>query len=180
MVVIRQLREQDAAALREFLERLSPASRYARFQYVVKEVSPQLLRLLLEADPRTHLLLGAFDRDTLIGEARYVRREDPDEADFAIAVDDGWRRRGLANRLMIELVRHAGRSGVQRLKGEVLASNEAMLAFAAQQGFRVHPHFEDARLMRVRGEIQPGEPQPARSHPRSADTARFAIGAGFG
>ena len=180
MVVIRQLHVQDAAELRGFFERLSPASRYARFQYVVKEVSPQLLRLLVEADPRTHVALGAFDGETLVGEARYVRREDLEEAEFAIAVGDGWRRRGLASRLMIELVHHARRSGVQRLKGEVLVGNEAMLAFAAQQGFHVHPHFEDARLMRVKREIQPGNPQPARSYPRSADTARFAIGAWFG
>ena len=179
-MVIRPLSVQDAAALRDFFERLSPASRYARFHYVVKEVSPHLLNLLVDVDPRAHVALGAFDGKMLVGEARYVRREDPEEADFAIAVDDGWRRRGLATRLMIELVRHAGQSGVRRLKGEVLTTNEAMLAFAAQQGFRVHPDFEDARLMRVKREIQPGGPQPARSHPRSADTARLAIGAGFG
>ena len=77
VVVIRPLRVQDAAAFRAFLERLSPASRYARFQYVVKEVSPQLLRLLLEADPRSHVALGAFDGERLVGEARYVRRKDP-------------------------------------------------------------------------------------------------------
>jgi hypothetical protein len=43
---IRPLRLQDAGAFRAFVERLSPESRYERFQYVVKEVSPALLRLL--------------------------------------------------------------------------------------------------------------------------------------
>ena len=48
MVVIRPLLAQDGPALRAFVEGLSPASRYERFQYVVKEVSPALLRLLVE------------------------------------------------------------------------------------------------------------------------------------
>lgn len=179
MVVIRQLRVQDAAAFRAFLERLSPASRYARFQYVVKDVTPQLLRPLLEADPRWHVALGAFDGERLVGEARYVRRQEPDKAEFAIAVDDGWRRRGLASQLMTELLRHARRDGVQRLEGEVLAGNEAMLAFVVHAGFQVHHHFEDARLVRVKREI-PGRLRPARPLFRSADSARFDIGAGFG
>lgn len=124
-----ETRGHAAAAFRAFLERLSPASRYARFQYVVKDVTPQLLRPLLEADPRSHVALGAFDGE--------------------------------------------------RLEGEVLAGNKAMLAFVVRAGFQVHHHFEDARLVRVKREIH-GRPRPARRLFRSADTGRFAIGAGFG
>lgn len=173
-MVIRPLRVQDAAALRGFFERLSPASRYARFQYVVKEVTPQLLRPLLEADPRSHVALGAFDGERLVGEARYVRRQELDKAEFAIAVDDSWRRRGLASRLMIELVRHAQRDSVQRLEGEVLASNKAMLAFVVHAGFQVHHHFEDARLVRVKREIQAGS-RPHCAFHGSASAPGFAI-----
>jgi RimJ/RimL family protein N-acetyltransferase len=172
-VVIRQLRVQDAAAFRAFLERLSPASRYARFQYVVKDVTPQLLRPLLEADPRSHVALGAFDGERLVGEARYVRRQEPDKADFAIAVDDSWQRHGLASQLMIELERHAGRDGVRRLEGEVLAGNKAMLAFVVQAGFQVHHHFEDARLVRVKREIQAGQ-RPPRAFYGSANSRSLA------
>jgi acetyltransferase len=179
MVVIRPLRLKDAGALRGFIERLSPASRHARFQYVVKEATPHLLRLLLEVDPRSHVALGAFDGERLVGEARYARREDPAEADFAIAVGDAWRGSGLARRLMQELARAARRAGIERLEGEVLAGNEAMLAFATQEGFRVLPHFEDARLMRVRRDLNvPVQRAPEFS--RMAETARFALGAGFG
>ena len=179
MVVIRPLRLQDAGALRGFIERLSPASRHARFQYVVKEATPQLLRILLEVDPRSHVALGAFEDDTMVGEARYVRRDDPDEAEFAIAVDDSRRGSGLAGELLQELVRHARHAGVERLEGEVLAGNEAMIAFAAQEGFHLLPHFEDARLVRVRRDLR----EKARRAPafsRTAESARFAMGAGLG
>lgn len=179
MVVIRPMGLKDAEALRAFIERLSPASRQARFQYVVKEVSPRLLRLLLEVDPRDHVALGAFDGGLLVGEARYVRRENPAEADFAIAVDDAWRGSGLAQLLLRHLMQHAGGASVRRLEGEVLANNEAMLAFAAQEGFRALPHFEDARLTRVQRELNVRE-QRAPEFSRTAESARFAIGAGIG
>jgi acetyltransferase len=177
--LIRPLRLQDAGALSAFIERLSPASRLARFQYVVKEATPHLLRLLLAVDPRSHVALGAFDGERLVGEARYVRREDPAEADFAIAVEDDWRGSGLAQDLLRAIERDARQAGVERLEGEVLAGNRAMLSFAAQAGYRILPHLEDARLMRVRREL--GEkPQRDPGFSRIAETARFAIAAGLG
>lgn len=176
-MIIRPLRVQDAAAFRAFVDRLSPASRYARFQYVVKELSPELLRLLVVADPRSHVALAAFEGEDLVGEARYVRSGDG--ADFALAVAEGWRRRGLARRLLDQLLRRARRQGLLRLKGEVLAGNEAMIAFVTQAGFSVQPHLEDGRLVRVERELYTGL-RPANAFSRSARTARYSIGAGFG
>ena len=152
-MIIRPLRVPDAAAFRAFVERLSPASRYARFQFVVKELSPQLLRMLLEADPRSHVALAAFQDSELVGEARYVRQGEA--AEFALAVADSWRRRGLARRLLERLLGQARRQGLRRLEGEVLASNEAMLAFVAREGFSLQPHEEDGRLVRAQIAVQP-------------------------
>ncbi len=180
-MTIRPLRVQDAAAVRSFVERLSPESRYARFQYVVKDVSLELLRMLVVADPRSHVALAAFDGDEMVGEARLVRREDGDrgEGDFAIAVADGWRRRGLARRLLERLLDSARHDGLRRMEGEVLADNAAMLAFVRQSGFEVLPHPEDERLVLARRELNAGL-RPANASSRSASTARYAIGAGFG
>jgi acetyltransferase len=147
VVVIRPLRVQDAGAFRAFVERLSPESRYERFQYVVKEVSPALLRLLVEADPRTHVALVALHEGEVVGEARYVRADGG--AEFALAVADGWRRRGVGKRLLEALIASARRDGLKRLDGEVLAWNQAMLGFVEQAGFTVREHPEDARLLRI-------------------------------
>lgn len=147
MIVVRPIGRADASAFRAFVERLSPQSRYERFQYAVKEVPPSLLRLLVDADPRTHVALAAFDGATLVGEARYVR--EGEGAEFAIAVADDWRRRGVGKRLFQSLLGHARRDGLARLDGEVLAWNRAMLGFVEQQGFRVRSHPGDARLLRV-------------------------------
>lgn len=172
MVLIRPLRLQDADALRAFVERLSPASRYSRFQYVLKEVTPQLLQLLLVADPRTHVALGAFEGDALVGEARYVR--EGEAAEFALAVADDQRRRGLGRRLLDGLLHKARGQRLRRLEGDVLADNASMLGFVAQAGFRLETHFEDARLVRVHKDLRPPR------YSRSAESARYAIGAGFG
>jgi len=176
-MIVRPLRVQDAAAFRAFVDRLSPASRYARFQYVVKEVSPELLRLLVVADPRSHVALAAFQDSELVGEARYVRQGEA--AEFALAVADSWRRRGLARRLLNRLVRTARHGGLRRVEGEVLAGNAAMLAFVQQAGFEVLPHPADDRLVLARRELYTGL-RPAYAFSRSANTARYAIGAGFG
>lgn len=147
MVVIRPLLRQDAGAFRSFVERLSPQARYERFQYVVKEVSPALLRLLVEADGRSHVALVATQGDEVVGEARYVRTGAG--AEFALAVADAWRRRGVGKRLFAELLERARRDGIERLDGEVLTWNAAMLGFVEQQGFRVRSHPDDARLLRI-------------------------------
>ncbi|HJS39544.1 MAG TPA: GNAT family N-acetyltransferase [Burkholderiales bacterium] len=145
--MIRPLQVQDAAAFRAFVEGLSPAARYERFQYVVKEVSPALLKLLVEGDPRTHVALAAFEGREVVGEARYVRAGEG--AEFAIAVADGWRRRGVGKRLLDALLARARADGLRRLDGEVLAWNQAMLGFVEQHGFRVRFHPQDARLLRI-------------------------------
>ena len=147
MVVIRPLQLADASAFRAFVEGLSPQSRYERFQYVVKEVPPSLLKLLVEADPRVHVALAAFEDGEVVGEARYVR--EGEGAEFAIAVADAWRRRGVGKRLLDELIARARADGVRRLDGEVLAWNRAMLGFVEQHGFRVRFHPSDARLVRI-------------------------------
>jgi acetyltransferase len=147
MVVIRQLGLQDAPAFRAFVEGLSPQARYERFQYVVKAVSPALLTLLVEGDPRIHVALAAFEGREVVGEARYVR--EGDGAEFAIAVADAWRRRGVGKRLLEALLARARADGLSRLDGEVLAWNQAMHGFVEQHGFRVRSHPEDARLVRI-------------------------------
>lgn len=147
MVVIRPLRLQDAQAFRAFVERLSPESRYERFQYVVKEVSPALLRLLVEADPRSHVALVAMHEGEVVGEARYAR--DGDGAEFALAVADDWRRRGVGKRLFAQLLDYARRDRIRRLDGEVLAWNQSMLGFIEQHGFHVRAHPGDDRLLRI-------------------------------
>ena len=66
-------------------------------------------------------------RPQFIGVARYGRNPDGESAEFAIAVNDAWQRRGVAAQLMQALADYAKRHGIGRFEGEVLAANERML-----------------------------------------------------
>ena len=83
----------------------------------------------------------------VVGEARYVVDEGGRGAEFAVVVADDWRRLKLATRLLRKLCEHACEAGLEALYGDVLASNEAMLAMLRRLGFRRRMHPGDARLV---------------------------------
>ena len=56
----------------------------------------------------------------------------------------------------VELVlRHAERSGIERVQGDVLHANTSMLALARQAGFAVRAHPDGAWLVRVERKLGP-------------------------
>ncbi len=100
--------------------------------------SPRL-QALTRVDQRAHVafVLTTTERgaERIVGEARYVVSCDKETAEFAIAVAEGFRGLGLAERLMAALIGAARAAGLRWLIGEVLAGNARMLAFARRCGF---------------------------------------------
>ena len=130
-VVIRPVEPEDADLLVEGFAELSDHSRYARFLTAVPRLPRHWVGELVDVDHRDHEALGALDPETGrgIGVARYVRlSDDPEEADFAIALADSWQGRGLGRILLGELADAARANGLRRLSGDVLATNTRMLA----------------------------------------------------
>lgn len=148
VIAIRPVAPADAPAFDAFVRGMSPASRTNRFLYAVRELAPGLLRLLTQSPGDTQYGLVAVANEAIVGEVRYALERDG-EAEFAIAVADGWQRRGLGRRLLQQLLAHARRAGLKRIVGEVAASNAAMLEFARRLGFAVRMHPGDARLARI-------------------------------
>jgi GNAT superfamily N-acetyltransferase len=124
---IRPLRADDKAGLAAGFERLSALSRYRRFLSPTEHLSPKQLAYLTEVDHRDHEALVAIEPSSRdgVGVARYVRSgEDPEEAEFAVAVADDWQRRGLGTLLLRHLAARAREEGITRFTGLVLGSNE--------------------------------------------------------
>lgn len=141
-LVIRPVLPQDAVLHADFVERqLSPRSRRQRFHGAVKALSPAQLAALADVDHRSHLALAATvidgGRETQVGEARYVMRDDGDSAEFALAIADGWQGAGLGRSLLERLIDAAQGIGLRRLVGDVLADNAPMLGLARRCGFQV-------------------------------------------
>lgn len=135
--VIRPIEPEDAGLLVEGFEALSDRSRYARFLTAVPRLPRHWVEELVDVDHRDREALGALDERTGegIGVARYVRLDDdPEEAEFAIAIADDWQGRGLGRILLGELVDAARANGLLRLSGDVLAENHRMLALGHTVG----------------------------------------------
>jgi GNAT superfamily N-acetyltransferase len=155
-VVVRPIRARDAEALQAFFAALSPRSRHRRFHLGVNTLSRTMLRSLTEVDQHHHVALVALADSnvgegdpTIVAEARYVLLSDCCDAEFAIAVADGWQSVDLGRMLLRRLVEHARRAGNRRLVGDLLADNLPIQALVQKLGGRIVAHPESARLRRA-------------------------------
>jgi acetyltransferase len=154
VVVVRPVLAFDADAAQAFVRGLSPESRLKRFHFGLRELPPPMLRAMTEVDHDRHVAIVAESivdpRGPLwVADARYVRGDDPRQAEFGIAVADAWQGAGLGRELLRRLMAHAAREGVRQLAGDVMAGNRGMLALAAHLGGRVEASPEGPGVVRV-------------------------------
>lgn len=155
-VQIRSIEAADAMLIREFVRSLSSRTRYLRFMSGVNELSAQMADRLTRLDHhRDAALIGIVNTDgvdRVVGVARYAANADGESCEFAIVVADEWQRRGLGSRLLALLVDRASSRGLKRIRGDMLAINAPMTAFAKSQGFTVTRSPHD--LTELRAELQ--------------------------
>ncbi|HET9626010.1 MAG TPA: GNAT family N-acetyltransferase [Kofleriaceae bacterium] len=146
-VQVRLIRPDDKDILRAGFERLSPASRYARFLAAKQALSDDELTYLCEVDHENHVAIGAVlepppapadasapaPPPVGLAIARFIRLADPaNTAEAAIAVADEAQHRGLGRLLFMRLVAAAAERGIERFRCEVLGSNAGMAGLLAQ------------------------------------------------
>lgn len=142
----------DAAAEQDFIDGLSPHSRYRRFHAGLPAVPPAVLRQLVEVDQQTHVALAARvgPRGPIVADARYVRHADGPCAEFALAVADDWQGRGLGRQLLLRLARHAHAQGIGLLQGGVLWDNRPMIGLVERLGGHLHQQRDDPGVLQAR------------------------------
>ena len=158
-VSIRPIRPADREIEQAFVQGLSPESRYFRFLDSLTQLSPQMLQHFTDIDYQRHMALiavtDASGREVEIGVTRYVVVPPQDTAcEFAIAVADAWRRRGLGRALLAALIEVARTRGLGSMYGDILAGNSGMLGFVTSMGFRIEHNPEDPQLRRAVFELQ--------------------------
>ncbi len=150
-VVIRPVLPQDEDLTTAFFRNLSAPARYDRFMTSLRELPPELMRRFSQVDYVDHLALVAEvfcgGRETVIAEARYVRRPDSLDAEFAVSVAEPWQGKKLASLLLGKLACRAAAAGVRRIVGETLATNSKMISLARKAGFTIQPSPEVRGLM---------------------------------
>jgi len=150
-LTIRPIRPEDAPLEARFVAELSERSRYLRFMYVLKQLTPEMLSRFTQIDYDREMALiavvDAGDADAeQVGVARYIVDADGRECEFAVVVADRWQGRGVATRLLRDLIAAARDRRLERMNGVVLRENANMLALARDLGFDQQPHPEDSKL----------------------------------
>ncbi len=129
--VIRLLRPEDRPKLAAGFANLSEDGRYRRFLSPKTKLTEAELDYLTNLDQQTHFAIGALSVNPSegIGVARFiVDPNDPTIADPAITVLDKAQGIGLGTALFTRLTEAAIERGIQRFRGQILATNEAMMA----------------------------------------------------
>lgn len=138
-VCIRRVRPEDEQRLKDGIARLSPQSRYLRFFSGMREAPPQVLRALVSADGHDHIAWGALRSDLpdtpALGVVHAFRdADDPDSAEFSVAVVDEYHGRGLARLLTAVLLLDCAREGLEHFTVNILPENRPALALARSLG----------------------------------------------
>jgi len=148
-VRLRLLRPEDRAKLVAGFARLSEESRYRRFFTAMPGLPEKVLDRLLATDGWNHVAIGAEaasgDPETAegYGIARFLRLDEtPEVAEAAIVVVDHMQRRGLGKLLLSALVAAARERGITRFRGEVLRTNDAVIALVRVLDDAAHPSLD--------------------------------------
>ena len=89
-----------------------------------------------EADRFSVVAVMSIDgAETIVGEARYAFDADTDSFEFGLSIDDRWQGHGVGSALLRNLECRAAAFGANRLFGDTLRSNDAMLGLARKSGF---------------------------------------------
>ncbi len=147
--VIRAVSAGDREALRGMFRRLSARSIYLRFHTPYPSVPGWMLDLMIDVDHRDRESLVAVAGGEIVGHAMYVR-ENGDEAEMSIVVEDRWQSKGMGKLLLADLAREARRRGIETFTGLALGENRRVLdltnAVFAEVGYTIRDGLYDIRL----------------------------------
>ena len=136
-VRLRPIRSDDAPRLIALYGRLSRHTAYQRFFTVMKRLPPDWAAVLANVDYRRRLALVAEPEGgehELIAVGRYESTDDPETAEVAFVVQDGWQDRGLGTILFRAILAAAVVRGIRRFRAWVLADNRRMLDLIVRYG----------------------------------------------
>jgi GNAT superfamily N-acetyltransferase len=127
-IILRPVTALDRQRILAGFEQLSPLSRRFRFFTPIKAIRESDLASIIAADQQNHVAWIALDPrlpgNPGVGLGRFVRLpNNPQIADAAFVVVDGWQHQGVGTRLLAALYLRALELGITTLQAEVLPEN---------------------------------------------------------
>ena len=155
-VTVRFVEPRDAEALQNYFRALTTRSRYNRFLGATSELPPSVLEDFIhigEADRFSVIATMLVDgHEIIVGEARYAFEDGSIE--FGLSIDDRWQGHGIGKELLKNLECRAASFGADRLFGDTLRSNEAMIGLARKSGYAFSASPGDWKLVRFEKHIE--------------------------
>jgi acetyltransferase len=135
-LLIKEVSRSDRAALEFSFNHLGERSLHQRFMTPTRANARREIDRMVAADHWHSEALIAFAPAprTPVGVAEYVRTDEFDVAEVAIAVADGWQRRGVGQALLEALRVRALAAGVRHFEATMLRENRGALALARSFG----------------------------------------------
>lgn len=137
-VLVRPLASDDDALLRRFLENVSRTDRRLRFFSTVKDFSDAFIHRLTGFDRSGAMAFMALDESTgnPFGVVR-IDHEGSVQGEFAVVLRSDSHGLGLGWKLIELVIEYARSIGLQRVVGQVLQENRAMIEMCRELGFSV-------------------------------------------
>lgn len=145
-VDVREVRAEDAPALKRLVGRLSERSVRLRYFGPMKELSDAQARRFAEVDGVDRYALVALDPEDegeIVAVVRYEREGESDAAEYAALVEDRLQGQGLGLSLTGSLIEAARENGIGRLNAYVLPENKAMLGLLRDLGLPERVRWEE-------------------------------------
>lgn len=156
-LTIRFVEPEDAERLQAYFRSLTRASHYNRFLGAMQELPRSELERILRVGEERHFAVVAElivdGRPVIVGEARYAFDRTMRRAEFGMSIGDAWHRLGIGSALIGNLECRAAAFGADHLFGEVLRTNEAMVALARKMHFSFKRAPDDWRLLHFEKQI---------------------------
>jgi GNAT superfamily N-acetyltransferase len=171
---IRKLFATDLPLFRDHLVRLDAETRHNRF---VTAVNDLFLIQYAERCFATGAIVFAYMEDGVVRGAAELHPLDADDdlsAEAAFSVEPNLRRRGIGTALFRRLITAARNRGVERLRINCLAHNDAMQGLARK--FPMQLSFDRWQIV---GDLMPQPPTPATLYVEAMDDMRGFLTAGL-
>jgi len=156
-MTIRFVEPRDAEELQNYFRSLSTGSRYNRFLGAMSELSKsQLEHFTHVGEGERFSVVATMNVDgfeTIVGEARYAFHADAGSLEFGLSIHDRWQGHGIGSSLLRNLECRAAAFGAERLFGDTLRSNDAMIALAKRSGYAFTHNPDDWKLVRFEKHI---------------------------
>ena len=153
VATIRPIRPEDAAIESAFVHGLSEQSKFLRFMFGLRDLSPGMLSRFTQIDyDRELALIAVVDTpqgEQQIGVVRYTTLPDEETCEFAIVVGDDWQGKGLARRLFTRLIEAARDRRLKVMTGVTLRENTRMIDLSRSLGFDTRSDPDDPDLVQM-------------------------------